>query len=48
MAETQLVLSTVVKGTETATKALNDVKKSMDGISTATKDASGKLAKAKE
>lgn len=37
MATTELVLSTVVKGTETATKSLNDVKGALDGIGKAAK-----------
>lgn len=38
-AQTELILSTVVKGTETATKSLNDVKGSLDGIGKAATDS---------
>lgn len=44
MAETQLILSTVVKGTESATKSLNSVKDSLLWIGKASKDTWEKVS----
>ncbi len=43
MAETQLILSTIVKWTESATKALNDVKGSLDWVGRAAKESGDKM-----